>query len=53
MSSKKVGHKIKMREMANVQEKTRAPIKGPCSIFIRIRRLTNMVMDVHKKTMKL
>ena len=21
--------------MANVQEKTKAPIKGPCSIFIR------------------
>ena len=53
LSSKKVGRRIKMREMANVWEKTRAPNKVPCPIFIRIRRLTNMVMDVHKKTMNL
>lgn len=39
-----------MPGMANVWEKTRALIKGPFSIFIRIRRLTNMVLDVlHKE----
>ena len=38
--------------MANVQEKTRAPNKGPCPIFIKIRRLTN-VMGMHKETMNL
>ena len=44
------------REMANVWDQTRAPNKGPSPIFIRIRRLTNMVMDVmdvHKETMNL
>ena len=39
-----------MGETANVPENTGAPIKGPCSVFIRIRRLRNMVMDVHKET---
>ena len=53
MFSKKAGHRNKMREIANVGKKTRAPVKGPCSVFIRIRRLTNMVMDIHKKTMNL
>ena len=51
MSSKKAGRRIKIREVANVREETRAPIKGPCSVFIRIRRLTN-VMDVQEETMK-
>ena len=41
-----------MGEMANVWEKTRAPNKGPCSIFVKIRRLTN-VMGVHKEIMNL
>ena len=36
---------------ANVQGQTRAQSKGPCSVFIRIRRLTN-VMDVPKETTK-
>ena len=53
MSSKKVGRRIKMREMANVLEKTRAPIRGRCTILIRIRRLIHMVMDGHKETMEL
>ena len=52
MSSKKAGFRIKMQEMANVWGKRRAPIKGPSSVFIMIKRLTNMVMDVHKETMK-
>ena len=43
---------INIGEMANVQEKTRAPIKGPCCIFIRIM-FTNMVMDGHKETVNL
>ena len=41
------------REMANVLEKTRDPNKGPCPVFITIRRLTNMAMDIHKETMNL
>ena len=39
-------------EMADVWEKTRAPNKGPCPIFIQIRRLTN-AMGVHRETKKL
>ena len=38
--------------MADVQEKTRAPNKGPCPVFIQIRRLAN-VMDMYKETKKL
>ena len=40
--------------MANVQggEGTRAQNKGPCPVFIQIRRLTNM-MGVYKETEKL
>ena len=38
--------------MANVREKTRALNKGPCPVFIKIRRLTN-VMGVHKEKKKL
>ena len=53
MSSEKVGYMIKNAREANVQEETRAQSKGPCFVFIRIRRLTNMVMDVHKETVKL
>ena len=41
------------REIANVWEKTRALNKGPCPVFIRIRRLTNMAIDVHRETMNL
>ena len=41
------------QETANVQEETRAPNKGPCPVFIRIRRLMNMAMNVHKETMNL
>ena len=37
-----------MRE-ANVWEETRAPDRGLCSVFIKIRRLTS-VMHVHKET---
>ena len=43
MSSKRVDKELNMRE-ADVQEETRAPSKGPCSVFIRIRRLTNVMM---------
>ena len=52
MSSKKAGCRIRNAREANVQEETRVPSKGPCSIFIRIRGLRNMVMDMHKETMK-
>ena len=52
MSSKRVGCRIENAREANVREKARALSKGPCSIFIRIRRLTS-VMGVHKETMKL
>ena len=31
----------KKQVMAKVQEKTRAPNKDPCSVFIKIRRLIN------------
>ena len=51
MSSKRADAELNRRE-ANVWEETRAPSKSPCSVFIRIRRLTNMVMDVHKETTK-
>ena len=51
MPSKRAGLRIKMPREANVREETRALSKGPCSVFIRIRRLTS-VMDVHKETMK-
>ena len=50
MSSKRADAELNMRE-ANVPEETRALSKGPCSIVIRIRRLTN-VMDVQLETMK-
>ena len=53
MYSKKAERRIKNAREANVWEKTRALSMGPYSVFIRIRRLTNMVMDVHKETMKL
>ena len=46
------GCRIKCVREPNVPEETRAQSKGPCSIFIRIRRLTN-VMGVNKETMKL
>ena len=36
---------------ANIWEETRALNKGPCSVFIKIRRLTSMV-DVHTETLK-
>ena len=52
MSSKRADTGLK-QEMANAREKTKAPNKGPCPIFIRIRRLTNMAIDVHKGTMNL
>ena len=52
MSSKREGCRIKNVREANVWEETRAPSKGPCSIFIRIRRLTIVVIYVHKETMK-
>ena len=39
--------------MANVREKTKAPNKGPYPVFIRIRRLTNILVDVHKETINL
>ena len=51
MSSKKAGCRIKNGREANVQEETTALSKGPCSIFIRIRRLTSVV-GVHRETMK-
>ena len=51
MSSKREDAELTVRE-ANVWEETRVLSKGPCSIFIRIRRLTN-VMDVHEEAMKL
>ena len=44
---------LKLQEMANVQEKTRAQLRVLALVFIRIRRLTNMVIDIHKETMKL
>ena len=50
MSSERVDAELIERE-ANVQEETRAGSKGPCSFFIRIRRLTN-VIDVQKETLK-
>ena len=53
MFRKKAGHRIKNAREAKFPEKTRAPSKGPCSIFIRIGRLTNVVMSMHKETMKL
>ena len=52
MSSKKVGCRMKNVREANVWEEARAPSKGPCSFYIRIRRLTKVVMGVHKETMK-
>ena len=52
LSSKKVGRRIKNAREANVREETRASSKGLCSIFIRMRRLTNVVMGMHKETMK-
>ena len=36
------------QEIANVQEKTRAPNKGSCPVFIRIRRLTHMAIDAQR-----
>ena len=51
MASKRADAGLKQK-MANVQEKTRAPNKGPCPIFIKIRRLTNE-MGAHKETMNL
>ena len=48
MCSKRVDAELTMRE-ANVQEETRAPSKGPSSVFIRIRRLT-YVIDMQKQT---
>ena len=50
MSNKRADAELNTRE-ANVQEETRALSKGPCSVFIRIRRLSNM-MDVQKETIK-
>ena len=50
MSSKRADAELNMRE-ANVQDETRDLSKGPCSVFIRIRRLTN-VMDMQKETIK-
>ena len=50
MSSKRADAELNMRE-ASVREETRALSKGPCSVFIRIRRLTSM-MNVHKEIMK-
>ena len=50
MSSKRVDAELNTRE-ANVGEETRAQSKGPCSVFTRIRRLTN-VMDMQKETIK-
>ena len=47
LSSKRAGHKIENAREADVQEETRAPSKGPGSIFIRIRRLTS-VMGTHR-----
>ena len=48
--SKRADAELNVRE-ANVRKETRAMSKGPCSVFIKIRRLTD-VMDVHKETMK-
>ena len=48
--SKRADTELNVRE-AYDQEETRALSKGPCSIFIRIRRLTNM-MFMQKETMK-
>lgn len=50
MPSKRADPELTVRE-ANVREDTRALTKGPCSIFIRIRRVTN-VKDRQKETMK-
>ena len=50
MSSKRADTEFNTRE-ANVWEVTGAPSKGHCFIFIRSRRLTN-VMDVQKETIK-
>ena len=47
MSNKRVDTELNMRE-ANVWEETRALSKGPCFVFIRIRRLTN-VMGMHRQ----
>ena len=44
-----MGHRIKNVREANVWEEARAPSKGSCSVFIRIRRLTNVVMGAHKE----
>ena len=46
-----MGCRIENVREANVRQETRAPSKGPCSVFIGIRRLTSM-MDMHKETMK-
>ena len=55
LSSKTAGCRIENAREANVWEETRAPNKGPCSIFIKTRRLTSVmdVMDVYKETRKL
>ena len=50
MSSKRADADLNMRE-ANVREETSVPSKGPCSVFIRIGRLTS-VMDMQKATVK-
>ena len=50
MSSKRADAELNARE-ANVEEETRASSNGPCSIFIRIRRLTDM-MGMQKGTMR-
>ena len=47
-----MGHRIENVREANVRKETRAPSKGPCSVFIGIRRLTSM-MDLYKETVKL
>ena len=52
LSCKRTGCRIENVREANVWEETRALNKGPCSVLIKIRRLTS-VMDVHKETMKL
>ena len=44
MSRKRMDAELNTRE-AYFWEETRAPSKGPCSIFIRIRRLTNVMDD--------
>ena len=50
LSSKRADTELNTRE-ANVWEETRALSKSPCSIFSKIKRLTNMI-DMQKETMK-